>query len=1394
NIKNIGKNIDSFDLSLDSGVWGVTFYDTAWTPIVNTGMLNPTESIDIYINVTIPGAALEGDIDTSVVKVSSTVDNTVYEFANLITQVPYIPQWNDDMEGSVAAWSYTGSGTGIGASEWFLTGNNPNSPVNSWYYGQDAIWEYDPGPNDGKLMTPWVDLPAGCILAEMNVWHDYDFENYWDGGVVDITTDGEIWSRLTPVRGYDGTLGHGLGNVLEGQEAFTGTSWYYINDVFDISPYIGNVVKLRFWAGVDSWDDIGDEGWYIDDITIICPQYGCIWDPAAQSSFDTQGEVKTYSMDLRNIGRFQDTFTFTTTTTLGWPVDVYDNAWNPAVDSGAIDPGFFRTFHANVTIPLAALSTDMETTVITATSTLDASYWADETLSTFVIDPVLLVTDDWENTVELGWFDALDNNSFGGFYSYDWLDTYTMGIPSLEGLQAHQIVIWVTQGVGTHKYVGHWGWDPRECLDPAERAVIDQYLDGGGLMYLSSAFPMSARINGYVPWGSQYFGMTSTHAWPVGIDMPYEGVDGNVIGDGISGMYGPSWGYCNGEGASCAGGADGDFEVAFVYPTNGFCVGTTLDNGITRRVATTFDPTNVDYYAMRDLILRRILTFLLPPPYDIMRPGYQSSYAFAGDTAAYDLNITNTGTLPDIYDITVTSVPLGWTVSLYEADGVTPLADTGGIPGVPDTGTVDPGGYYYIVVKVQVDALANPGDFDVATIRAESFNAPPINGTADLETKVPYYILLVDDDDSTNNAGPYDTYAVEDTGEVVGTPYADALTALGYQFDLYVVPSVVPSGADGPDLETLLHHPIVIWLCGYEWGWAAPSLTSTDQNNLATYLDNGGKLWQNLESLEWYLSTSPGSFAYDYLKISNAYFGADELPPNPVVGEPGTIFAGASYATASVWPFGKSCTGEVDILALPNSLGVFPSPTGYCANTYEDGYQTCYFGFEFAFITNAADREDCAWRILNWFTPPVGVSIGPSPQNWYGTPTSYVWYNLTVKNNGFGGADGFDMSYVSPLGWTYDFFESDMATPLVDTNGNLVPDTGDIPKMATKDISVRVTVPGTAMEGDIDVGTVTATSFNDALISADAALETLCYVPGQGYRAVYISNHPESDAAAAENDQLLYNSAIWAGNTGGNVKLTIVDSWGTKNPAAWQSWAAGHGDIDVVFVDSDAFTYGDLIMSQGDVLVISHAKGRVYSDTEISAIQQYTNESHGLIATGGSMDFGVPNNIKLLPLFGLAIGFQPWATSFTEYMVDEPLHPVMAGLPNPFSPGTALESCTMMTLGRAVCLAHLDTDLTGMITAYDTTPPTFAGIQTCVDTEGAINLGWLPATSSTAITYNIYQALASGAQNFAAPTYTTTELNYQVTGLVKDVTYYYVVRAKDKYGNEDTNTVELSAT
>ena len=109
------------------------------------------------------------------------------------------------------------------------------------------------------------------------------------------------------------------------------------------------------------------------------------------------------------------------------------------------------------------------------------------------------------------------------------------------------------------------------------------------------------------------------------------------------------------------------------------------------------------------------------------------------------------------------------------------------------------------------------------------------------------------------------------------------------------------------------------------------------------------------------------------------------------------------------------------------------------------------------------------------------------------------------------------------------------------------------------------------------------------------------------------------------------------------------------------------------------------------------------------------------------------------------------------------------------------------------------------VQAMDDTPPTFAGLQsavTCIPGPIRLNgktsyqLTWEPATDnltpSNEIVYKIYQATTSGGENFSKATYTTKPgvTSFNTPRLSEVKTFYFVVRARDRAGNEDSNTVE----
>lgn len=67
-----------------------------------------------------------------------------------------------------------------------------------------------------------------------------------------------------------------------------------------------------------------------------------------------------------------------------------------------------------------------------------------------------------------------------------------------------------------------------------------------------------------------------------------------------------------------------------------------------------------------------------------------------------------------------------------------------------------------------------------------------------------------------------------------------------------------------------------------------------------------------------------------------------------------------------------------------------------------------------------------------------------------------------------------------------------------------------------------------------------------------------------------------------------------------------------------------------------------------------------------------------------------------------------------------------------------------------------------------------------------------PVTPSSQIVYDIFVATASGAENYAQPSYTTPPgaTSYTTQGMERTGPLYFVVRARNATGHEDQNTVE----
>ncbi|MCX6317835.1 MAG: M36 family metallopeptidase [Bacteroidetes bacterium] len=108
--------------------------------------------------------------------------------------------------------------------------------------------------------------------SKLSFWHRFNTEDGWDGGVVEISTNGgatwaDLGSRIISGK-YNGSLGTGSNNPIGGRSAFTGLINSFMKTEINLSSFAGQNVNIRFrFASDDNTAPTGG-GWFVDDIVI----------------------------------------------------------------------------------------------------------------------------------------------------------------------------------------------------------------------------------------------------------------------------------------------------------------------------------------------------------------------------------------------------------------------------------------------------------------------------------------------------------------------------------------------------------------------------------------------------------------------------------------------------------------------------------------------------------------------------------------------------------------------------------------------------------------------------------------------------------------------------------------------------------------------------------------------------------------------------------------------------------------------------------------------------------------------------------------------------------------------------------------------------------------------
>lgn len=198
----------------------------------------------------------------------SFYSNEVMATPGITAQLPFFSDFEEDNGGNLFVQTVEPGNNGTGW-EWGIpaTDHGPGGAVSGQNVWATGLADDYPNNADVYLLTPLLDLTSLLTSIELTFAHWYEFEGSptrgFDGGNVAISLDGgQNWDVVQPSEPYSDQSIPGL----DAEPGFAGSSDDWETVTFDLSPYAGNIVMLRFRFGSDSGVNLA--GWYIDDVSI----------------------------------------------------------------------------------------------------------------------------------------------------------------------------------------------------------------------------------------------------------------------------------------------------------------------------------------------------------------------------------------------------------------------------------------------------------------------------------------------------------------------------------------------------------------------------------------------------------------------------------------------------------------------------------------------------------------------------------------------------------------------------------------------------------------------------------------------------------------------------------------------------------------------------------------------------------------------------------------------------------------------------------------------------------------------------------------------------------------------------------------------------------------------
>ena len=166
---------------------------------------------------------------------------------------------------------------------------------------------------DDRLLAPPQRLSSS---SQLTFWQRFSFENTFDGGVLEVSTNGgSTWVDVLAgggtfaQGGYNGLIAAGFGSPIAGRQAWTGNSEFIdamSQVVINMGAFAGQEVRVRWRLASDPLviGSLPGLGWWIDDIEFTntlelsnCPRPPLANDDTANTTVNTPVTINVVAND-----------------------------------------------------------------------------------------------------------------------------------------------------------------------------------------------------------------------------------------------------------------------------------------------------------------------------------------------------------------------------------------------------------------------------------------------------------------------------------------------------------------------------------------------------------------------------------------------------------------------------------------------------------------------------------------------------------------------------------------------------------------------------------------------------------------------------------------------------------------------------------------------------------------------------------------------------------------------------------------------------------------------------------------------------------------------------------------------------------------------------------------